>query len=117
QMDGCCSTQLIYGDGSFNFAVLARFSKDVKLAERGFSYAVVSIMGPQSSGINLLKGINLCYLWKLSTVEIRTRLVIRLLIPIYSWYLSWKSEPELFFICSISGKACFMFFVQSIFFK
>lgn len=28
--------------------------KEIKLAERGLSYAVVSIMGPQSSGMNLL---------------------------------------------------------------
>ncbi|RZC51793.1 hypothetical protein C5167_020219 [Papaver somniferum] len=54
QMDECCSTQLIDGDGSFNVEGLARFSKAVKLAECGLSYAVVSIMGPQSSGKSTL---------------------------------------------------------------
>ncbi|KAI3989302.1 hypothetical protein MKX01_004851 [Papaver californicum] len=54
QMDECCSTQLIDGDGSFNVDGLARFSKAVKLAECGLSYAVVSIMGPQSSGKSTL---------------------------------------------------------------
>ncbi|RZC49795.1 hypothetical protein C5167_018218 [Papaver somniferum] len=50
QMDECCSTQLIDGNGSFNVDGLARFSKAVKLAECRLSYAVVSITGPQSSG-------------------------------------------------------------------
>ncbi|RZC52920.1 hypothetical protein C5167_021348 [Papaver somniferum] len=49
-MDECCSTQFIDGDGSFNVDGLARISKAVKLAEFGLSYAVVSMMGPQSSG-------------------------------------------------------------------
>ncbi|THF95063.1 hypothetical protein TEA_029664 [Camellia sinensis var. sinensis] len=47
-----CSTHLIEGDGTFNFAGIENFLKEVKLAECGLSYAVVSIMGPQSSGIN-----------------------------------------------------------------
>ncbi|KAG6515181.1 hypothetical protein ZIOFF_025566 [Zingiber officinale] len=46
----CCSIQLIDGDGVFNVTSLEHFMKLVKLAEHGFSYAVVSIMGPQSSG-------------------------------------------------------------------
>ncbi|KAG6476457.1 hypothetical protein ZIOFF_065699 [Zingiber officinale] len=46
----CCSIQLIDGDGVFNVTSLEHFMKSVKLAEHGFSYAVVSIMGPQSSG-------------------------------------------------------------------
>ncbi|CAI9772272.1 unnamed protein product [Fraxinus pennsylvanica] len=50
--DGCCSTHLIDGDGNFNVAGLDMFMKEVKLAECGLSYAVVSIMGPQSSGMN-----------------------------------------------------------------
>lgn len=50
--DECCSTHLIDGDGVFNVAGLESFIKEVKLAECGLSYAVVSIMGPQSSGIN-----------------------------------------------------------------
>ncbi|KAG6534381.1 hypothetical protein ZIOFF_008267 [Zingiber officinale] len=36
--------------GVFNVTSLEHFMKSVKLAEHGFSYAVVSIMGPQSSG-------------------------------------------------------------------
>lgn len=47
----CCSTQLIDGDGAFNDAGIENFIKMVKLAECGLSYAVVSIMGPQSSGM------------------------------------------------------------------
>ncbi|KVI05883.1 hypothetical protein Ccrd_015768, partial [Cynara cardunculus var. scolymus] len=47
----CCSTHLIEGDGTFNAVGLDNFIKQVKLAECGLSYAVVAIMGPQSSGI------------------------------------------------------------------
>ncbi|KAJ9565100.1 hypothetical protein OSB04_001066 [Centaurea solstitialis] len=50
----CCSTHLIDGDGTFNAAGLDGFMKAVKLAECGLSYAVVSIMGPQSSGKSTL---------------------------------------------------------------
>ncbi|KAK8559886.1 hypothetical protein V6N13_016619 [Hibiscus sabdariffa] len=50
----CCSTQLIDGDGSFNVTGIDQFIKEVKLAECGLSYAVVSIMGPQSSGKSTL---------------------------------------------------------------
>ena len=49
--DHCCSTQLIDGDGVFNVAGIDGFIKEVKLGECGLSYAVVSIMGPQSSGM------------------------------------------------------------------
>ncbi|CAA2992130.1 protein ROOT HAIR DEFECTIVE 3-like isoform X1 [Olea europaea var. sylvestris] len=52
--DSCCSTHLIDGDGNFNVAGLDKFMKEVKLAECGLSYAVVSIMGPQSSGKSTL---------------------------------------------------------------
>ncbi|KAF4377476.1 hypothetical protein F8388_024967 [Cannabis sativa] len=52
--DGCCSTQLIDGDGVFNVTGIDSFIKEVKLAECGLSYAVVSIMGPQSSGKSTL---------------------------------------------------------------
>nr|GLL23428.1 protein ROOT HAIR DEFECTIVE 3 homolog 1-like [Ipomoea trifida] len=52
--DGCCSTQLIDGDGEFNVVGIDNFMKEVKLAECGLSYAVVSIMGPQSSGMHFL---------------------------------------------------------------
>ncbi|KAJ8645042.1 hypothetical protein MRB53_006790 [Persea americana] len=50
----CCSTQLLDGDGVFNVSGLENFMKAVKLAECGLSYAVVSIMGPQSSGKSTL---------------------------------------------------------------
>ncbi|KAG5036421.1 hypothetical protein AAZX31_07G009000 [Glycine max] len=50
----CCSTQLIDGDGTFNVFGVENFMKEVKLAECGLSYAVVSIMGPQSSGKSTL---------------------------------------------------------------
>ncbi|XP_040375644.1 protein ROOT HAIR DEFECTIVE 3 isoform X2 [Rosa chinensis] len=46
--------QLIDGDGIFNAVGLDNFVKEVKLAECGISYAVVSIMGPQSSGKSTL---------------------------------------------------------------
>uniref|UniRef100_A0A803LD83 Protein ROOT HAIR DEFECTIVE 3 homolog n=1 Tax=Chenopodium quinoa TaxID=63459 RepID=A0A803LD83_CHEQI len=52
--DRCCSTQLIDGDGMFNVAGLESFLKGVRLAECGLSYAIVSIMGPQSSGKSTL---------------------------------------------------------------
>lgn len=48
--DESCSVQLIDGDGAFNVDGIDSFIKDVKLGECGLSYAVVSIMGPQSSG-------------------------------------------------------------------
>ncbi|KAG6531866.1 hypothetical protein ZIOFF_005701 [Zingiber officinale] len=47
----CCSIQLIDGDVVFNVTSLEHFMKSVMLAEHGLSYAVVSIMGPQSSGL------------------------------------------------------------------
>ncbi|KAE8669731.1 Protein ROOT HAIR DEFECTIVE 3-like protein 2 [Hibiscus syriacus] len=50
----CCSTQLIDGDGTFNDIGTERFIKEIKLAECGLSYAMVSIMGPQSSGKSTL---------------------------------------------------------------
>ncbi|KAJ7548962.1 hypothetical protein O6H91_07G034800 [Diphasiastrum complanatum] len=46
--------QLIDGKGNFNQAGLDSFVKDVQLGECGLSYAVVSIMGPQSSGKSTL---------------------------------------------------------------
>lgn len=54
--DECCSVQLIDGDGTFNDVGVDKFMKEIKLAECGLSYAVVSIMGPQSSGKH-----NYCY--------------------------------------------------------
>ncbi|KAK1434207.1 hypothetical protein QVD17_11126 [Tagetes erecta] len=50
----CCSTHLIDGDGTFNAVGLDNFVKQVKLRECGRSYAVVAIMGPQSSGKSTL---------------------------------------------------------------
>ncbi|TVU34204.1 hypothetical protein EJB05_16035 [Eragrostis curvula] len=52
--DSCFSTQLIDGDGVFNVSGLENFMKEVRLGECGLSYAVVSIMGPQSSGKSTL---------------------------------------------------------------
>ncbi|KAG9151012.1 hypothetical protein Leryth_003136, partial [Lithospermum erythrorhizon] len=49
-----CSTHLIDGDGNFNVAGVDHFTKEVKLTECGLSYAIVSIMGPQSSGKSTL---------------------------------------------------------------
>lgn len=49
--DHCRSTHLIEGDGTFNVTGVDNFVKEVKLAECGLSYAVVAIMGPQSSGM------------------------------------------------------------------
>ncbi|KAK8629194.1 hypothetical protein V6N13_078046 [Hibiscus sabdariffa] len=50
----CYSTQLIDGDGTFNDFGVERFIREIKLAECVLSYAVVSIMGPQSSGKSTL---------------------------------------------------------------
>lgn len=49
--EDCCCTHLIDGDGTFDATELDKFMKEVKLSECGLSYAVVSIMGPQSSGM------------------------------------------------------------------
>jgi len=51
--DDCCATQLIDGNGNFDVQGLENFTKKVKLAEYGLSYAVVAIMGPQSSGMSV----------------------------------------------------------------
>ncbi|KAL4182258.1 hypothetical protein AMTRI_Chr12g275090 [Amborella trichopoda] len=53
-MDECCSIQLIDGDGVFNESDLDDYMKAVKLGDCGLSYAIVSIMGPQSSGKSTL---------------------------------------------------------------
>lgn len=47
-------TQLIARDGEFNAEGFRNFVDSVKLHECGLSYAVVAIMGPQSSGASLL---------------------------------------------------------------
>ncbi|XP_075105488.1 protein ROOT HAIR DEFECTIVE 3 homolog 2 isoform X2 [Nicotiana tabacum] len=49
-----CSTQLIDGNGEFNAKGLDNFTSTVKLTRCGLSYAVVAIMGPQSSGKSTL---------------------------------------------------------------
>jgi hypothetical protein len=46
----CCATQLIDGDGGFNVTGLDNFIKTSNMSSCGLSYAVVAIMGPQSSG-------------------------------------------------------------------
>ena len=51
----CHSTQFIDGDGAFSADKLDNFIKEVELGECGLSYAVVAIMGPQSSGMSCLK--------------------------------------------------------------
>eukprot|EP00250_Pteridium_aquilinum_P020464 c24824_g1_i1 orf=337-2970(-) len=48
------SIQLVDGHGIFNESGLDAFEKTVRLSESGLSYAVVSIMGPQSSGKSTL---------------------------------------------------------------
>ncbi|KAM0944076.1 putative P-loop containing nucleoside triphosphate hydrolase [Dioscorea sansibarensis] len=52
--EDCCATQLIDGNGQFNERGLEHFVRTVKLVDCGLSYAVVSIMGPQSSGKSTL---------------------------------------------------------------
>ncbi|CAH2046365.1 unnamed protein product [Thlaspi arvense] len=54
QSEDCCSTQLIDGNGEFNVEGLDNFVKKTKLSDCGLSYAVVAIMGPQSSGKSTL---------------------------------------------------------------
>ncbi|GMI86019.1 RHD-like2 [Hibiscus trionum] len=54
ETDRCCSTQLIDGDGEFNVVGLDSFIRTTKLSNCGLSYAVVAIMGPQSSGKSTL---------------------------------------------------------------
>eukprot|EP00249_Psilotum_nudum_P022102 c28372_g1_i1 orf=326-2764(-) len=46
--------QLVDGQGNFNGEALSSFVKAVGLSDCGLSYAVVSIMGPQSSGKSTL---------------------------------------------------------------
>lgn len=52
--DECCSTQLIDGNGEFNVDGLGNFVRTTKFNDCGLSYAVVAIMGPQSSGKSTL---------------------------------------------------------------
>ena len=59
--EGNCSVQLIDGDGTYNVSGIDHFIKEVKLGECGLSYAVVSIMGPQSSGMHSFREDALLY--------------------------------------------------------
>ncbi|CAL9016166.1 unnamed protein product [Prunus brigantina] len=52
--EDCCAMQLIDHNSVFNDAGFNRFAEKVKLADHGLSYAVVAIMGPQSSGKSTL---------------------------------------------------------------
>ncbi|CAH9145693.1 unnamed protein product [Cuscuta epithymum] len=52
--DGSFSTQLIDGNGEFNVQGLQGFMDAIKFHQCGLSYAVVAIMGPQSSGKSTL---------------------------------------------------------------
>ncbi len=49
-IDSLPSVQVVDGDGNFRAAELESFARAIKLSDCGLSYAVVSIMGPQSSG-------------------------------------------------------------------
>lgn len=51
--DDCFTTQLIDKNGEFNAPGMENFARKIKLAECGLNYAVVAIMGPQSSGMFL----------------------------------------------------------------
>ncbi|KAL4386024.1 hypothetical protein GQ457_09G004330 [Hibiscus cannabinus] len=54
ELDNCCSTQLIDGDGEFNVVGLDNFMRTTNFSNCGLSYAVVAVMGPQSSGKSTL---------------------------------------------------------------
>ncbi|KAJ0017116.1 hypothetical protein Pint_11121 [Pistacia integerrima] len=79
-----CSTQLIDEDGAFNVAGFKHFIKDVKLGDCALSYAVVSIMGPQSSGKSTL----LNHLFG-TIFEEMDAFKGRHLLLIFSWYLKF----------------------------
>ncbi|KAK1422513.1 hypothetical protein QVD17_25689 [Tagetes erecta] len=50
----CFTTLLIDGDGILNAQGLDNFIKNVELGERELSYAIIAVMGPQSSGKSTL---------------------------------------------------------------
>ncbi|KAJ6977965.1 hypothetical protein NC653_029766 [Populus alba x Populus x berolinensis] len=50
----CCRFQLISGDGVLNMQGLENFTRTTNLSQRGLSYAVVAITGPQSGGRSTL---------------------------------------------------------------
>jgi len=47
----CFRFQLITGDGVLDMQGLENFTRTTNLSQRGLSYAVVAIMGPQSGGM------------------------------------------------------------------
>ncbi|KAL9248871.1 ROOT HAIR DEFECTIVE 3 homolog 1-like protein [Drosera capensis] len=57
-----CSFQMIDGDGNFKISQTDHFLEEVNFSAHGFLYAIVSIIGPQSSGkstlLNYLFGTN-----------------------------------------------------------
>lgn len=80
--ESCCSTQLIDGDGVFNVTGIENFMKEVNLRECGLSYAVVSIMGPQSSGMpSHSLSLSVCLYLRSSRPKIHS--------------LQWHKRPEL----------------------
>ncbi|KAJ6977973.1 hypothetical protein D5086_023699 [Populus alba] len=52
--EDCCGFQLISGDGVLNVKGLENFTRTTNLAQRRPSYAVVAVIGPQSSGKSTL---------------------------------------------------------------
>lgn len=54
EKEDCCTTQLIDGNAEFNVEGLENFMEKVNFVNYGLSYAVVAIMGPQSSGKSTL---------------------------------------------------------------
>ncbi|KAE8674199.1 hypothetical protein F3Y22_tig00111769pilonHSYRG00572 [Hibiscus syriacus] len=52
ELDNCCSTQLIDGDGEFNVAGLDNIMRTTNFSNCGLSF--VAIVGPQSSGKSTL---------------------------------------------------------------
>lgn len=52
--EGVPSLQLVSGTGEFNLQGMDEFAKSVSVYEKGLSYAIVAIMGPQSSGKSTL---------------------------------------------------------------
>jgi dTDP-glucose pyrophosphorylase len=49
--EDCFRFQLITGDGVLDMQGLENFTRTTNLSQRGVSYAVVAIMGPQSGGM------------------------------------------------------------------
>ena len=69
ELADCLSIQLIDGDGVFNFSCLEKLTWTIKLGECGLSYAVVSIMGQQSSGMVVTPHVFSLY-WHIFTTNI-----------------------------------------------